>query len=138
MGCAALSYPEVAEKPIGVRVSCNTSGVLRRIYFPLQVTQLCISWSGLSPLGEQTHSSAFQLNARPAMCLIDKPSTFLFSTIHSPTDEFFFHHLLEMWEAAGTRIHERKQQHFRHFKNRKIKKVEPSEADKAHNPLPGG
>lgn len=39
LGCAALSYPEVQEKPVNEGVFCNTSGLLIRIYFPLQVTQ---------------------------------------------------------------------------------------------------
>ena len=45
-------------------VPCSTSGLLRRIFFPSEVMQPYISWSGLLPLGKQTHSSAFQLNAR--------------------------------------------------------------------------
>lgn len=55
---------------------CSTSGILRRIYFPPQITQPCISWSGLLPLGKQTHSSAcaFQHSAWSAVHLVDKPS----------------------------------------------------------------
>lgn len=50
---------------------CSPSGLLRRIYLPPQATQPC-----LLPLGEQMHSSAsaFQFNAKSAVCLIDKPS----------------------------------------------------------------
>lgn len=86
------------------------------------------------------HSSAFQLNARSAMCLTDKPSLIktmnildYYCTLTCRMRSLLS--TLQIQEAAETQdLGEG--QHMRHFKNRKIRKVrlEPSDAEKSHSP----